>query len=130
MADIDPQEKGKDEYRHLPDFLKYYANNVRFARTAWDLTMTFGELAGTKPGGGGIVEQKASVRLSWGQAKVMAIFLAINVAEHEAELGNEMIPSFVFSDDLKHLGDKDMSLEDMYAEIMAALNAQTIQSTT
>jgi hypothetical protein len=110
-----------DEYRKLPDFVKYYSNNVRFETSAWDILMTFGELAGNRPEGGSLVDQKVAVRMSWAQAKVMAIFLAINVSTHEETLGVERLPAFVFGDPLKHLGNTDMTLEDMFGEIIKVL---------
>jgi hypothetical protein len=119
-----PKAKAKDEYRLAPDALNYYANNVRFETTPWDLRLLFGELAGNLPTGGSIVEQKAVIKLSWAQAKVMAIFLAINVADHEAALGAERLPAFVFGEPLKHLGDKDLTLEEMFLDIMKAVDEQ------
>jgi hypothetical protein len=124
MAENDTPKVQQDRYEHTPDFVKYYSNNVRFARNAWELTMTFGELAGNLPEGGSRVEQKVAIRMSWPQAKVMAIFLAINVADHETEQGAERIPEFVFGDPLKHLGDKDLTLEEMFTEIIRVFNAQ------
>jgi hypothetical protein len=113
----------QDEYKRSPDFVKYYANNVRFETSAWDLLMTFGELAGNLPdGAGSVVEQKVAIRMSWAQAKVMAIFLAINVADHEISHGAERVPAFVFGTPLKHLGDKDLTLQDMFADIIKAIN--------
>jgi hypothetical protein len=117
------QIKRSDEYRKTSDFVTYYSNNVRFDTSAWDLLMTFGELAGNLPDGGSLVEQKIAVRMSWSQAKVMAIFLAINVATHEETLGVERLPEFVFGDQLKHLGNTDLTLEQMFGEIIKAFGA-------
>ncbi len=116
--------KVKDEYRLASDAFNYYANNVRFETTPWDLKILFGELAASLPTGGSLVEQKAVIKLSWAQAKVMAIFLAINVADHEDALGAERLPRFVFGEPLKHLGDKDLTLEQMFADIIKTLHEQ------
>ena len=121
-GEVRPEVKPADEYRHVTDFIKYYSNNVRFEITAWDLTVIFGELAGNLPDGSSVVEQKVAVKLSWPQAKIMAIFLAVNVATHEETNGVQRVPSFAFGDRLKHLGNKDLTLEEMFPHIIKAFN--------
>ena len=124
MSEKNEKPKIQDRYEHAPDFVKHYANNVRFERTRWDLRMTFGELEGFIPDGGSLVEQHVEIKIPWSQAKVVAIFLAINVADHEADYGAEQLPEFVFGDPLKHLGNKDLTLEEMFSEIIRVFHAQ------
>ena len=57
-----------------------YANNVNFAANVWDLKLLFGELSGTKPA----IDWHTSITLPWAQAKLMAYYLDINIASHEA----------------------------------------------
>jgi hypothetical protein len=120
MPDNEESNKKIDPYRVAPDMVKYYANNVRLETTAFDLTMSFGQVAEPLPNksGDSYVDLKAEIKLSWLQAKVTAIFLSINVAAHEAQLGAIQIPSFVFGPDLKHLANQNLTLEEMYSSIL------------
>jgi hypothetical protein len=111
----------KDEFRLADDFVKYYANNVRFEPNVWDLKIVFGELAADGPNGGSIVEQKIAVRLSWLQAKVMAIFLSINVSSHEEGSGPVRIPRAILGELLHGIAEKDLTLEQMFEEIIKVL---------
>jgi hypothetical protein len=106
-------------YRVAPDLVKYYANNVRFDSTAFDLTMMFGQVAESLPdNSANYVDQKVEIKLSWLQAKVMAIFLSINVAAQEEKLGAIQVPKFVFGTDLQHLANTALTLEEMFLDII------------
>lgn len=65
-----------------------YANNVFFAANVWDLKVLFGELSARGEG----VDWHTSITLPWAQAKLMAYYLAINIAAHEMDEGPIRIP--------------------------------------
>jgi hypothetical protein len=60
-----------------------YANNLFFAPNVLDLKILFGELSPVKPA----VDWHTSMTLPWPQAKLMAYYLAINIAAHELREG-------------------------------------------
>jgi hypothetical protein len=65
-----------------------YANNVYFEATSWDLKMLFGEWNGRSKS----VEYHTSMTIPWAQAKLIAYFLQVNVAIHEANHGHIRVP--------------------------------------
>ena len=65
-----------------------YANNVYFVGTVWDLKVIFGELSPANQA----VEWHTSITLPWAQAKLMAYYLGINIAAHEAHNGKVGVP--------------------------------------
>jgi len=82
--------------KRIEDFLSYYANNVQFEQTAFDLKITFGEL--DQSGSEICVEQRAAVTIPWAQAKLMIYYLQGQVAAHELETGkikirNDLVPA-------------------------------------
>jgi len=94
-----PDEKTADEkkiipYQHSSDFRLRYANNVFYETTLFDIKTTFGELV-QSPGKETFVEQHSAITMSWLEAKLAVIFLAINVATHEKKFGTVSIPEGV-----------------------------------
>jgi hypothetical protein len=71
-----------------------YANNVRFEMSAWDLRMLFGQLLpeALRPSDGNIIDWHTDVTIPWAQAKLMHLFLGINLALYEAENGTIKVP--------------------------------------
>jgi hypothetical protein len=80
---VTPDEAEDDE------FISVYANNTRFELTAWDLRIFFGQLM---PGGRGKVDWHTDVTISWAQAKLMHLYLGINLGLYELENGKIKIP--------------------------------------
>jgi len=72
------------------DFLSLYANNVFFETTAFDLKMTVGEVMRTSKAP--YIEQRASVTMSWLEAKLAGIFFLVNIMIHEQSYGTIPIP--------------------------------------
>ena len=58
-----------------------YANNTFFEGTVWDLKILFGEWSARA----NEVTWHTSMTVPWAQAKLMAFYLAVNVAAHEIE---------------------------------------------
>lgn len=93
-----PEEKSEetikiaDQFTRAQEFLARYANNVNYETSVFDLKIVFGELV--QPlGKKAFIEQHTSVTLSWLEAKIAALFLAMNVAMHEKNFGTLNIPN-------------------------------------
>jgi hypothetical protein len=97
------------------DFASVYANFARFDPTVWDLKISFGEIAELNPDGG-TVEYHTAVSMSWTAVKVMALYLALNVAMHEHDHGLIDIPKEVLQGDIKHLSDKPFPLDQLIGD--------------
>jgi hypothetical protein len=54
----------------------------------------------------------------WLQAKVMAIFIALNVLAHEEQFGPLLIPDFLFNQPLKKFGNRQITLEEIFREMI------------
>ena len=76
------------------DVAPVYANNVRFEMSAWDLRMLFGQLLpqASRSSDGNIVDWHTDVTIPWAQARLMHLFLGINLALYEAENGPIKVP--------------------------------------
>jgi len=85
------------------DFASVYANFTRFEPTLWDIKMLFGEII-EQNDQGGVVEHHTGVSMAWPCAKVMAFYLAMNVAIYERDNGSIAISSTVLQSDIRHLG--------------------------
>lgn len=79
------------EFVRTDDFTSAYANNVLFEPSVWNLKMIFGEL--DQHGSKSTVEQHTSITLPWLQAKIMRVFLDVNIAFYEAENGKIDVPT-------------------------------------
>ena len=90
MADETKKEsKNEEEYE---DIVPMYANNIRFEMSAWDLRIFFGQLV---PGGEAEVEYHTDVAIPWAQAKLMHLYLGINIMLYERQNGRIPIPKSV-----------------------------------
>ncbi|HTS51011.1 MAG TPA: hypothetical protein VMH05_23860 [Bryobacteraceae bacterium] len=85
------KEQPRLENARSEEFEDFYANNVQFEATLWDLRLLFGQtdLAAQK------VNQHTGMSLPWPQAKLTAYFMIVNVIAHQATNGNIIIPDFV-----------------------------------
>src|ERR1035437_3190306 len=93
----DPKSNEADaaeELREVADVVPVYANNVRFGMTAWDLRVLFGQLMPISEGKGQ-VDWHTDVTIPWAQAKLMHLYLGINLTLYERENGKITIPPAV-----------------------------------
>lgn len=93
--DDSPIEKPKTKADDLgferdEDFAALYANNIRFETSVWDLKIIFGLL--DQSTAKTVVRQHTAINIPWAQVKLMAYFLQMNVAVHEAENGRISMP--------------------------------------
>jgi hypothetical protein len=75
------------------DFISFYANNIQFEMSAWDLKMVFGQLNQARQPMS--VEQHSSLTLAWAHAKVTAYFMVVNVIAQQAQSGPIQVPPSV-----------------------------------
>jgi len=78
-------------FQQSADFASSYANNVFFSTSIFDIKMIFGDII-QYPNVQAFVEQHTAVTLSWREAKIAALFLAMNVTMHENQFGTLDIP--------------------------------------
>lgn len=90
----DSQDVSATGTGRLDDVVPVYANNVRFEMTAWDLRVLFGQLMPSSEGKG-LVEWHTDVTLPWVQAKLMHLYLGMNLMLYERENGRINIPAAV-----------------------------------
>lgn len=81
--------ESEDEYE---DVVPMYANNVRFEMSAWDLRIFFGQLVS---GGEAEVDYHTDVTIPWAQAKLMHLYLGINIMLYEHQNGRIPVPKSV-----------------------------------
>ncbi len=88
MADAPQGEQKQIAVKKTDDFESFYANNVRFESSAWDLKLLFGQLnqADSEPGQI-LVDQHTAVSMSWPEVKVFAFYLLFQIAAYQAENG-------------------------------------------
>jgi len=93
----DPRNESAEAMAHndeLDDVIPVYANNVRFEMTAWDLRILFGQLMPLSESKG-LIDWHTDVTIPWAQAKLMHLYLGINLTLYERENGKIIIPSGV-----------------------------------
>src|SRR6266567_8546255 len=93
----DPKNQNAEaetENDDLDDVVPVYANNVRFEMTAWDLRLLFGQLMPISEGKGQ-VDWHTDVTVPWAQAKLMHLYLGINLTLYERENGKITVPPSV-----------------------------------
>jgi hypothetical protein len=81
------------EVRRAKDFVSMYATNVQLELSVWDLKLIFGEL--DQHDGQEVIEQRISIRVPWIQAKLLSLFLQLNLAFHESTNGKITIPPYL-----------------------------------
>src|SRR5215471_14062574 len=74
------------------NFETWYANNVQFLGTDWDLKMTFGEIDSPDGYNAGVILQHTAISVGWLQAKLMHYYLGVHLAAHEAVYGKIDVP--------------------------------------
>ncbi len=89
-----PQDMSATGSKQLDDVVPVYANNVRFEMTAWDLRILFGQLMPSSEGKG-LVDWHTDVTLPWAQAKLMHLYLGMNLMLYERENGRINVPAAV-----------------------------------
>src|SRR5215469_9510418 len=80
----------KIEYKQSEDIAEFYANNVVFQSSLWDMKILFGELY--QSAGPNAVTQHSAVTLPWAQVKLMVYFLQLHLMGYEAVHGRIVIP--------------------------------------
>ncbi len=80
-----------EQMNGMEDVIPVYANNVRFEITAWDLRVLFGQLM-PRSEGRGQIDWHTDVTIPWSQAKLMHLYLGINLAIYERENGRIKVP--------------------------------------
>ncbi|HWR16731.1 MAG TPA: DUF3467 domain-containing protein [Terriglobales bacterium] len=108
-----------------PDFKSFYANNVRFESTVFDLRLFFGELD-HREDESWIISQKASVVMAWSQAKIAALFLLVNVMAHEQQNGPVDLPANLLPPWLLP-EDSELSLEELVGTVADKFNSFVAQ---
>lgn len=87
----DLQQATTEDVQQKFDELKhFYANNVRFETSGWDLKLLFGQLQ--QHGGQAHIEWHTAMTLPWRQAKLMSYFLQLNLALYESNNGKIHLP--------------------------------------
>lgn len=87
-----PAQQGLTFERH-ENFESWYANNVQFQASEWDLKFIFGEL--DQSGGKPTVIQHTSIVQSWLQAKIMHYFFTLQLGAFEMLHGKIPVPPSV-----------------------------------
>src|SRR5208283_4527680 len=94
------------EIKRHDNFESWYANNIQFETTEWDLKMIFGLLDFRE--GCLAIEQHTAMSVGWTQAKILAYSLQVHVAIFEKIHGKITVPPTVWppepippSDELK-----------------------------
>lgn len=89
MEEQEPATTQSDFIRS-EDFFSYYANNVRFEQSLFDLKLVFGQLDQAE--GDAKIVQDVSVTIPWLQAKLCLYWLQLNLALYEEINGSISIP--------------------------------------
>jgi hypothetical protein len=126
--------QGVEQVRRSEDFNSYYANNVQFELSAFDLKFILGSL--DQRGGKIAVEQFAEVSITWVEAKLLSFYLQVNIAAHEAEDGKIVIPKRLIPPDAsifqlsKELAENPVAKEarERYAKIRESFLAENQSS--
>lgn len=81
----------EENVKRSPEFLSIYSNHTAFNTSAFDFSMTFGEISADEKGVLG-VEQKVRVVMSPLHAKIFSAIVMNNVRNFEAQFGEIKIP--------------------------------------
>lgn len=104
-----------------------YANNTFFEPTIWDLKILFGEWAGRTNS----IEWHTAITVPWAQAKLMAYYLAINVAAHELRYGKIKVPDSMVPQDpatLPESTDGDPAINQAFTKMVTEHRQKFIES--
>lgn len=75
--------------QRVDDFLAVYANNVVVDATAWDLRLTFGQFE-KLPDDSMVNNQRLSVNMPFGLAKLMLFWIELQIISHEIQTGKRV----------------------------------------
>jgi hypothetical protein len=93
-------------YTQSADFRSVYAQITRFRLTQWDIGLVFGRIKSVNQADeAGVLELHTDVSLSFASAKILAMYLVLNIAAIEAEKGIVKIPAVALQPDIDHLAD-------------------------
>jgi hypothetical protein len=88
------QTPTRQPFKRHENFDSWYANNIQYYSSEWDLKLLCGELDWS-PTGDLMVEQRTALVVSWLQAKIMAYFIALHVGIHEMTHGKIQVPAAI-----------------------------------
>jgi hypothetical protein len=80
-------------FKRHENFENWYANNVQYFPTEWDLKLVFGQVDWEQ--GKMLVEQHTGMTVDWLQAKMMLYFLTLQVGVYEMQYGELQVPASV-----------------------------------
>ena len=89
----------EDKEQQSPQFMRHenyetwYANNVQYHPSEWDLKLVFGELDSRD--GNVIIQQHTAISVAWLQAKIMHYFLTVQLGVFEMGHGKIPVPTSV-----------------------------------
>ncbi len=114
------------------DFHSYYANNILFESTAWDMKLTFGHIdnASVTPL---LIKNDCSVTIPWPQAKLALFWLRLHVEGAEAEVGvkipirKDLLPGEL-PEHLPGLAQENDPRVKMFREIYNKLRAEFLKT--
>ena len=77
--------------KRIEDFVSRYANNVNLEISVWDLKLLFSELQ--QPSGEpAFIQQHTAITIPWLQAKLLMLWLRLNIVAQEATHGKILVP--------------------------------------
>jgi hypothetical protein len=79
-------------FQRHENFESWYANNVQFVASEWDLKLIFGEIEPQRDGKTVFVQQHTAIVQSWLQVKLMYYWINIQLAVYEMAHGPIQIP--------------------------------------
>jgi len=80
-------------FQRHENFENWYANNIQYFPSEWDLKMVFGQLDWKD--GNMLIEQHTAMAIAWTQVKLMIYFLTLQVGIYEMQYGKIKIPPSV-----------------------------------
>src|ERR1700683_826897 len=96
MAEDKAEESPNSFFTRHENFESWYANNVQFHPSEWDLKLIFGELDWPPDAKGRVVvQQHTAISMSWRQAKILNYFLSLQIEFHESQMGKIGIPQSI-----------------------------------
>jgi hypothetical protein len=87
-------QKPQLQFTRHENFESWYANNLQYIPSEWDLKVVFGEIEPQRDGSI-IVQQHTAIVQSWLQAKLMHYFLTLQLAVYELAHGTIPVPPSV-----------------------------------
>jgi hypothetical protein len=89
MTDTAPKPTAPQQVvERASNFTNFYANNMYFESTAWDMKITFGHV--DQATGTIVIKHDLAVTIPWPQAKLALFWLRLHVEMAEAEVGTKI----------------------------------------